>query len=277
MSELLEDMEHAAHANHHEPGPSKGIGKHVGITMAMLGVLMAVCSALVGMSRTQLIATMVEKSETANRSQAVATKYRLMQSQLQSTHAFLQTDPDGAKKREAALDELEKASATTPVAPALRVTRLEAAIMMDAVIPSSDDVIAMAKTTKRYMLERDAAEHWAESYGEKVEAWEQTGEHYEWAQLVAEIGVVVASIALLLQSRLAWSLSITLGLSSIGLIVFTYLTSHTQIHEADEVIATSRAAYDQTANEKIDDKNDQKLIDETLKVAAPAPTAAHAP
>ena len=276
MSELLEEMEHAAHAGHDDHGHGgghgddkgkKSIGKFVGMTMAMLGVLMAICSALVGMARTDLIATMVEKSETNNRAQTVAAKYRLMESQLQSTHAFLQTDPDGAKKRASELDDIEKANANSPSSPAMRVTRLESAILMDAVLPSTDDVVAMAKTTKRYKAEREAADKWAESYEDKVSAWEETGQRYEFAQLAAEIGVVLASIALLLQSRLAWSGSITLGLASVALILFTYSTSHSKIHKADDEIVEAHEAYDKTSNDKVDEKKEEKLIDDTIKMA----------
>jgi len=276
MSELLEEMEHAAHAGHDDHGHGgghgdagkKSIGKYVGMTMAMLGVLMALCSALVGMSRTELIATMVEKSETNNLSQTVASKYRLMESQLQSTHAFLQTDPEGAKKRAAELDDIEKANANSPSSPAMRVMRLEAAILMDAVIPSTDDVVDMAKQTKRYMVEREAAEKWAESYEDKVKAWEETGEHYEWAQLAAEIGVVLASIALLLQSKVAWTGSITLGVGSIILIVFTYTTGHSKIHSSGDEIEEAKAAYEKTSNDKVDQKKEEELIEDTIKMSA---------
>jgi hypothetical protein len=278
MGELLEEMEHAAHAGHDDhghggghgdAGGKKSIGKFVGLTMAILGVLMAVCSALVGMSRTELIATMVEKSETGNISQTVNAKYRLMESQLQSTHAFLQTDPEGAKKKAQDIDDVVKQhSGNLDVVAAMQVTRMETAILMDAVIPSTDDVVDMAKQTKRYMIEREAAAKWAESYEDKVGAIEESGEHFEWAQLAAEIGVVLASIALLLQSRLAWMGSITLGVASIGLIVFTFATSKAKITKAQGEIAEAHEAYEKTSNDKVDEKKEEKLIEETIKMAS---------
>ena len=57
MGEVDELAEHIAHA-----GEAGHLGKYLGITMACLGVLLALCAALVGGQRTELIATMVEQT-----------------------------------------------------------------------------------------------------------------------------------------------------------------------------------------------------------------------
>ena len=48
VNEFVEHMEHAAHASHEGHGGSKNLGKYIGITMALLGVMLALCAALVG-------------------------------------------------------------------------------------------------------------------------------------------------------------------------------------------------------------------------------------
>src|SRR5207253_502601 len=80
--------------------------KYVGMTMATLGVMLALCSAMLGGSRTEMIATMVEKASVDSRYQAVAGKYRLMMSELRGLHAFMQSDPEEAKKTDAEIKQL---------------------------------------------------------------------------------------------------------------------------------------------------------------------------
>ena len=78
VTELMENMEHAGHGGGHgdHGGGKKSIAKYVGITMAVLGVLLALCSAMVGGTRTELIATMVQRTNVAMKYQAVSTKFR---------------------------------------------------------------------------------------------------------------------------------------------------------------------------------------------------------
>ncbi len=53
--EITEKIEHAAH----EAG---NLTRYIGLTIAVVGVLMALCSAEVGAARTELIATMVNEN-----------------------------------------------------------------------------------------------------------------------------------------------------------------------------------------------------------------------
>ena len=55
--EIVEHIEHAAHGGH---GAGGGASRYIGITMALLGVMVAFCSAMVGAQRTELIKAMVE-------------------------------------------------------------------------------------------------------------------------------------------------------------------------------------------------------------------------
>src|SRR5258708_6649109 len=119
MSEFVEHMEHAGHAGHEEHGHGK-LGTYVGLTMAFLGVLLALSSALVGGQRTELIATMVEQTNTATKYQALSTKYRVLLAQLRQLHS-LQPDTAVYKKWD---DESKKLAGSVGAADVAKVARI---------------------------------------------------------------------------------------------------------------------------------------------------------
>jgi hypothetical protein len=87
--ELAERIEHAAgHGHGHGHGHGPAVGKLSGITVAILGVLLALCSALLGGERTEVIATMVEQSNTLERVQSLSVKYRTTLAELATLHAL---------------------------------------------------------------------------------------------------------------------------------------------------------------------------------------------
>ena len=57
---------------------------------------------------------------------------------------------------------------------------------------------------RKYKEQQTAAEHWEEAFEPEAHAHFEAAESFERAQLCAEIGIVLASIALLLSSRLVW-------------------------------------------------------------------------
>ena len=70
ISELTEHIEHAAHsAEHGEDDGRKQLSRVIGITMALLGVLLAICAALVSGSRTELLATLVGQTQVSQKAQ----------------------------------------------------------------------------------------------------------------------------------------------------------------------------------------------------------------
>ncbi len=56
-----EHSEHIAHAGHGDHGTDSKLSTHVGITMAILGVVLALCAAKVGAERTELVHSLVEQ------------------------------------------------------------------------------------------------------------------------------------------------------------------------------------------------------------------------
>ena len=86
-TELLEQMEHAGHAgghgDHGHGGGDQNSGRAIGITMALLGVMLAFCAAMVGSERTELISTMVEQANKWGIYQSETTKFRVITGDLE--------------------------------------------------------------------------------------------------------------------------------------------------------------------------------------------------
>jgi hypothetical protein len=214
MSDAMEQGEHVAHAGHdehdehdpkhhehHEHHPKNRLGIHIGITMATLGVLLAFAAAQVGGERTELVQTLVERSNAQQQYHAQDVKHRIAFLALQQMHAM------GAQ----ALDK--------------------------------KDMLSMATTVERYLDESGLAKDWSEAYDPKIEAHVTAQEHYDWSQLLAEIGVVVSSVALLIKRRLPWFLAMALGVASIGMIGVTWNHTRSVLAGAEDRIEKTQKAY----------------------------------
>ncbi len=258
-TELLEQMEHAGHAGgghgdaHGDAQGHGSVGKHIGISMACLGVLLAFCSALVGGTRTELVKTMVEQTTAQAKYQAQAIKYRVVVTQLQALVAGLPR-PAELAAADASFARLEAEADTAPkdpkpVSESPRVPsptaglRLATRQMVDLLAPSKDALLKSATLVHNYRLERDAASDWIDSFDTVIRAHTEAGEHYEWAQLCAEVGIVIASIALLFSSRKVWSIALALGAVAVGILGWTYTTTRAELREAEHRIEESGHKY----------------------------------
>jgi len=224
--EHTERMEHAAHEHGHGPaghGEShKSLSMGIGITMAMLGVLLAFCAAKVGGERTELVQSLVEQSNAHAQYHAQDVKHRVAFIALQQLHATAFGSAPGA---------LDK-----------------------------HDVLAMADTVDRYLAESDLAKDWSGSYDSfwhapvtldlGVLTLEDTLQH--WVN-----DALMVSVALLMRRRILWFVAIALGLASIALVGKTYWHT-TQIvavaerhtEETAKVYLEARARHKTTASEK---------------------------
>jgi hypothetical protein len=212
--ETLEHTEHIAHAGHHdehghEHGHGHGhagkapLGTHVGITMAVLGVLLAFCAARVGAERTELVETLVAQQNAHAKYQAQDVKHRVAVLALQQAHAGIVAGTALDKK----------------------------------------DIAGIAHTVERYLEESKAAKEWVEAYEPAIEAHLEGQEHYELAQLLAEIGIVIASVALLLKRREAWFASLALGAGAVIVTASTWHTVSGQMHGAEAKIEETGKEY----------------------------------
>ena len=52
--------------------------------------------------------------------------------------------------------------------------------------------------------------------------------------LASEIGIVIASVALLLRRRVAWYLAIALGIASVGMVAFTYAQTSPVVRDTEK-------------------------------------------
>src|SRR5579864_3052874 len=147
--ELAEHIEHAA-AGH--GGGHSGSGKLIGITMAILGVMLAFCAATVGATRTELIATMVEQSNRYNLYQAETTKLRVIEADVEMLHAITPSQPELAKF-ETALKQVRRVSGkgddedTQELKAAIEIATKELA---DVLTPDPEDEAHMQSIAKRY-------------------------------------------------------------------------------------------------------------------------------
>ena len=251
-TELLEHMEHAGHAGHGGHGDDHGgkgganTGRMIGITMACLGVMLAFCAAMVGSARTELIGTMVEQSNTLNEYQAEEMKYRSTLSQLQMLHALTPSQHE----INAFEDQLKGVHKNSGAADSEDTAELKAAIALSTkelaaiITPDPEDELHFIELIHTYKEEATLSHEWAESYDELVEAHFKAAEHYEWAQLASEIGIVIASIALLLASRLVWGASLVCGILCACVIAWTYVDTRGHIHHGEQAIAKEKKEYE---------------------------------
>src|SRR4051794_13121009 len=92
----LEHAEHAAHAGGHEHShkESGNNSKVFGITMALIGVLIALCSAMVGSERNELTKTMIKQTQAHADFTAASTKFRLIMLELGKQRARITAQRD---------------------------------------------------------------------------------------------------------------------------------------------------------------------------------------
>jgi len=235
-AETLEKAHHVGHSGHdHNP-----LSMRVGITMAILGVILAFSAAKVGGERTELVQALVDQQHANANYQAQDIKHRVAILSLQNLHAELEPEKANAK-----------------------------------------DMLGMANSAERYVHEAAVAKTWVDAFDPMIEAIAESQEHYERAQLAAEFGIVIASIALLLKRREPWFLAMALGLLSIALLATTWHHTHDTVHDARGKIDAAETAFDElrTANKTTD--ADQALVDDVKRMysagSAPTPPPPPAP
>jgi hypothetical protein len=180
---------------------------------------------MVGSQRNELTRAMIEQTQAHADYTAASTKYRLIMLELEKQRARLSTqrDPPG----------------------------------------SFSPVERFIELSQDYTKERSLSKNWADSYKPVVEAHFDAAEHYEHAQVVAEIGIVLASLAVLLAARPPWMLSVLLSIICVVLLCRTYFhTSHivdeamVKVHQAEEKYQELRKSHT-GANE--DEKTIERL------------------
>jgi hypothetical protein len=202
---------------------------------------------MVGAARTELIATMVEQSNRFSLYQAESMKVRVMEADVEMLHAITPNAADLAKF-EGALRDIRRVSGksddedTQELKSAIAVATREVA---DVLTPDPDDEQHLKRLAKRFEHDMKEAKEDAECYDDKIHAHFEAAEWYERAQLSAEIGIVVASVALLLGSRAAWIASVVFGLACTGIIARTHLHTANALEAANAKIVEAQKRTDE--------------------------------
>jgi hypothetical protein len=254
-TEMLEHMEHAGHGGGHGHGGG-GPGRIIGITMAVLGVMLALCAAMVGAQRTELIKTMVEQTNKWGIYQSESTKFRVMEADYEILHALTPSRAE-VLKFEDALKQVHAKSGraddedTAEIKETIDVSTRELA---DILSPDKEDEDHFAKLRDTYKRDLAEAKEDAEAYDGAIEAHQEAAEWYERAQLCAEIGIVIASIALLLGSRPVWGVAVVIGGAGAVIIGMTYVRTSHALEAAEKKI---EEAAKNTAAIEADDEDDK--------------------
>jgi hypothetical protein len=246
-------------------------GKGIGITMALLGVMLAFCAAMVGAARTDLIATMVQQSNHFGVYQAETMKFRVMQSDVEMLRAVTPTRSEVARFQE----RMQGIKRVSGIADDEDTGELKAAIALSSVelaevlTPDPEDEAHLRNLQNRYGHDSGEAREDADCYDAKIAAYAGGAEMYERAQLAAEIGIVVASVALLLGSRGAWAVSVVFGLGGALLVGRTVVHTSSLLTAADRKIeeAQKRAVF-------VEDDDGDGKPDSPGAAPAPAPAPA---
>ena len=231
MSEALDALEHAEHAAHadgghgHDSPGSKphGPGKLIGLTMALIGVLIAFCAALVGGERNELTRTMIEQTQAHSDYSSASTKFRLIMLELEKQRGASVANPASGGDQ-----------------PVLR---------------------RFLRLYTDYSKERMYSKDWADSYSPLVQAHFEGAEGYEHAQLIAEIGIVLASLGVLLGSRTAWLLSIVLAVVCIVQLGRTNLHTRHEVVEASEKVHHGEEVYQELRKAHVGANEDEHTVE----------------
>jgi hypothetical protein len=257
--ELHEQIEHAGHAG------GGRLAQFIGITVAILGVLMALCSAQLGAARTELVATRIEANDVSLNHQTISTKTLMLTANLQQLVA-LQADQKDLDEANAELAKMDKEEKSRDTALILKVLHLHNKKVLDTVTPTDTVMFNFAESIREDQKEAEAAKKWAESYKDAVEGHAKTADRFELALVCAEIGIVVASVGLLLAKqvwfgRAAWALAILLGLTSLFVASGTKIENGIALHYAEEKIEKAKEHYHEILAEKKTDEDEQMLKD----------------
>jgi hypothetical protein len=228
MSEAHEDLERAEHAAH---GGGHSGNKLIGLTMALIGVLIAFCAALVGSERNELTRTMIEQTQAHSDYTGASTKFRLVMMELEKQRL----SPALSASADAATPEVKLAHSVLE-----RFIRLYA----------------------DYSRERALTKAWSDSFKPVIEAHFAAAEGYERAQLIAEIGIVIASLAVLLANRPAWYISMVLGCICLAQVGRVFLHTRDTVGQSAAKVEQTEEAYQELRKAHVGANEDEKTVDQ---------------
>jgi uncharacterized protein DUF4337 len=245
MGHPTESLEHAEHVGH--AGSHGGHDANGGRLSMWIGVTMASLGVILAFSAAKVGG---ERTE-------------LVKALVDQQHAHAKYQAQDIKHRTAVLS-LRQLHAT-----------------LDGARVNAEDMLVLAQLVDRYLAESRAASAWVDAYDPIVEAHASAQETYEHAQLAAEVGIVIASIALLLRRRSPWFVAILLGIAAVGILIVTYGRVGKIVHAAEQNVEESGQAYQTLRESGRSTEVDQALVDDVRnrfgKSPGAAPPAVQAP
>ena len=191
--------------------------------MGLIGVLIAFSAAMVGSERNELTRAMIEQTQAHADFTSASTKFRLIMLELEKQRARVAAAKDAP-------------GGWSPV---------------ERFIELAGD----------YKKERNLAKTWADTYKPLVGAHFDAAEGYERAQLIAEIGIVLASLAVLLGSRPAWFISVALSLACLIQIGRTFFPTGRVVKETLTKITQAEEAYADLRKSHVGANEDDLVIE----------------
>ena len=231
----MEHAEHISHAGHgeghHDDHGGGRLNIYIGVTLAVLGVLLAFCTAMVGSERTLLVQALVQEEHAHAKYQAQDVKHRAAVLALTQIHSAA-VSPQGS-----------------------------------AVI--KEDAVNLAKTVERYLNESHLARDATYTFEPLTKVHMEAQEEYEHGQLAAEIGIILASVALMLKRRIAWFGALAMGAVSLFFIATTMHHTGHELAHAQHVIDDAVEKYNAAREADKTTGDEAQMIAEIYKLAAP--------
>ena len=135
--------------------------------------------------------------------------------------------------------ELEKQRGVASGAPNPSVTSSS----IGANVPDQTVLKRFLRLYLDYSQERSLSSKWAGAYQPLINAHFDAAEAFEHAQLIAEIGIVLASLAVLLSNRPAWLAALGFAAICIALISVTALNTSHKVARASQRVEHEEEAY----------------------------------
>jgi hypothetical protein len=163
----------------------------------------------------------------------------------------------------AMLEQTQAHDAFTTASTARRMGSLELDRQRGGVESNQDSENSPSALSRFFELSREStlAKDWDNSYSPVITAHFAAAESYHQAQLLAEIAIVIAALALFLGNRPAWFASVILSCLSFALLGYTLIHTSNLVHPASEKIEYARKSYEQLRAFNNSGPEDQQAID----------------
>jgi hypothetical protein len=126
--------------------------------------------------------------------------------------------------------------------------------------PGNPSLPQLLRLDSDYGTETKLAKQWDDACEPLVDAHYDAAEGYEHAQLIAEVALIIASVAILLNSRAAWLVSVVVGVICLGFLVYTYISTRSAVAEHHEKVEAAEHAYEHHTENDLDSKGHDELL-----------------